>query len=323
MRSTKLPLWIEHVLGLHPIAPPPHVFALEEGTLRYGCFRQEAKGYVYEREASQEVPVETFGDGVLGAPIRKPEAFAEAVESLMRGIPEPIKSASLVLPDTWMRLTFTEISELPRKIRAREEMLRWKLKRLVPFRVEDLRISATRVTPFPTQDEPVRMLIGFSIELLISQIEEAFSAVGVELGRITNHTLAIAASLAHSTDPNDLTGLAVVHSDAYTLSFFHRGEPLIYRYKAYGEALSGGAVCRDLRLTTSFLRQHFPQTPLSRMFLAAPLELEDSWLEWLSDEIDIAPEPLAFEHFPITRTQVGPTWLEAAPLLGAASLEVA
>ena len=34
------------------------------------------------------------------------------------------------------------------------------------------------------------------------------------------------------------------------------------------------------------------------------------------------PEPLAFEHFQLSRTQVGPTWLQAAPLLGAASLEV-
>ncbi len=300
------------------------MFALDTTGLRHGCFGREGQGYVYEHESSRELGAEAFGEGMLGAPMRDPQALRDAVEGLAQDFPEPIKSASLVLPDTWLRLIFTEISELPRKQSAREEMLRWKLKRLVPFRVEDLRISGSLVTPFPAQEEPLRVLVGFAIELLIKQLEEAFAAVGIEIGRITNTTQATAASLAHATDPADLVALAVAHDDAYTLSFYRQREPLLYRYKAYGEgALSTEAVRRDLRLTTTFLHQHFPETALARIFLAAPQEQEEPWLELLGDELEAVAEPLAFEHFPISRTQVGPTWLETAPLLGAASLEVA
>ena len=46
------------------------------------------------------------------------------------------------------------------------------------------------------------------------------------------------------------------------------------------------------------------------------------WLAWLADELAIPPEPLSFEHFDLARMQVGPTWLQTAPLLGAVSLEV-
>ena len=192
------------------------------------------------------------------------------------------------------------------------------------LRVEDLRVSTRRVTPFPTQEEPLRLLVGFAIELLISQIEEAFAAAGVELGRITNTTLAVVASLEHAIPRGALAGLAVVQPDAYSLCFFRRGEPLIYRYKAFSEeGARGTAVRRDLRMTASFIRQHFHGTVLERAFLAAPREVEDRWLEWLGDELDPVPEPLAFEHFQISRTQVGPTWVDTAPLLGAASLEVA
>ena len=323
MRSTKLPLWTERLLGLDPVPPPPHVFALDEGALRYGCFHHGAQGFVYEANQALEVPGGTFGDGPLGAPMRKPQNFSSLVDELIQGLTGPIKGASLVLPDSWLRLTFTEIAELPRKRQAREEVLRWKLKRLVPFRVEDLRVSATQVTPFPAQEQPIRLLIGFAIERLIAQIEEAFSAAGVELGRITNTTLALAASLEHTVEARDLAGLVAVYPDAYTLSFFRRGEPLLYRYKASKEALAvGSAVHRDLRLTDSFLRQHFPETPISRVFLAAPQEHEEQWLQWIGDEVAARPEPLAFEHFQLSRTQVGPTWMETAPLLGAASLEV-
>ena len=113
----------------------------------------------------------------------------------------PIEEASLVLPDTWLRLIFIELSELPRKAREREEILRWTLKRLVPFRVEDLRIDPLAVTPFPAQEEPLRLLVGFAIELLISQIEEAFDAAGVEIGRVVNATQATLAALEHAVSP--------------------------------------------------------------------------------------------------------------------------
>lgn len=324
MRSTKLPLWTERLLGLDPVPPPPHVFALDGRSLHYGCFHRGPQGFVYEANQSAEVPGGILASGLLGAPMQEPEQFRDFVEDFARTLPEPIKGASLVVPDTWMRILFTEIAELPRKHQAREEVLRWKLERLVPFRVEDLRISASEVTPFPSQDEPIRLLIGFAIDLLISQIEDAFIAAGIDLGRITNTTLAVAASLEHLVEASDLAGLVYVHPDAYTLSFFRRGEPLLYRYKAAGESLiSGSTVRRDLRLTTSFLRQHFAETLPRRVFLAAPPEAEDAWLEWLQDEFDAVPEPLAFEHFQLSRTQVGPSWLDTAPLLGAATLEVA
>ncbi len=323
MRSTKLPLWTERLLGLDPIPPPPHVFALDARELRYGCFHRGPQGFTYEADCSQGMPAEVLGEGPLGAPMRKPQVFRGVVEDLMSQFPGPVKEASLVLPDSWFRLVFTELAELPRKAQARDDTLRWTLKRLVPFRVEDLRISATEVTPFPAQEQPLRLLIGFAIELLIAQIEDAFAAAGVEIGRIVNTTLALAASLDRAVEARDLAGLVAVYPDAYTLSFFRRGEPLLYRYKATGEAsVSGPAVHRDLRLTDSFLRLHFPDTPISRIFLAAPQEQEYQWLEWLSDEVEAMPEPLAFEHFELSRTQVGPTWLEAAPLLGAACLEV-
>ncbi len=320
MRSTKLPLWIEAVLGIDPRLPPPHVFALDERELRYGCFHHSAQGFVYEASHSLAVPAEVLGEGPLGAPMRNPRAFQDLVDEMVGELAGPIKEATLVLPDSWLRLIFTEIAELPRKRQAREEVLRWKLKKLVPFRVEDLRISDWQVTPFPSQELPLRLLIGFAIERLISQIEDAFAAAGVEIGRIVNTTLALAASVEHTVEARDLAGLVAVYPEAYTMSFFRRGEPLLYRYKATSEApAAGAAVHRDLRLTDSFLRQHFPETPISRIFLAAPPEQEEHWLEWIGDEVAARPEPLAFEHFQLSRTQVGPTWLETAPLLGQAS----
>ncbi len=327
MRSIKSPSWIERLLGLDPIAAPPHAFALTSGELTYGSFHPSDGGYVFEAIETTPLDPEVFTDGLLGGPLRDPQAFRRLVADFVAALAGPPESASLVLPDTWLRLIFLELAELPRKASEREEILRWSLKRLVPFRVEDLRIDPLPVTPFPAQEEPLRLLLGFAIELLVSQIEEAFSAAGVELGRIVNATQATLAGLEHAVSPRDLAALVMVQDDAYTLSYFRAGEPLVYRYKAYGDQdgsarAAGGAVRRDLRMTASFVAQHFPETPLRRVFLGAPQETEDLWLSWLADELATSPEALAFEHFDLARTQVGPTWLQTAPLLGAVSLEV-
>jgi hypothetical protein len=325
VRSTKSPSWIDRLLGLDPIAAPPHVFALASGSLTYGGFHRSDGGYVFDALETLELAPNTFTEGVLGGPVREPRLFHEQVAGFVASLTGPIEAASLVLPDTWLRLIFSEFSELPRKSRERDEIVRWKLKRLVPFRVEDLRLSALPVTPFPTQEEPLRLLLGFAIEVLMSQLEEAFHAAGVELGCVTNVTLAALASLEHAVSPDDLAALVMVQDDAYTLSYFRRGEPLIYRYKAHDERAgppAAGTVRRDLRMTATFVRQHFPEIPLRRVFLAAPLETEELWSSWLDDELQISPEPLSFEHFDLARTQVGPTWLQTAPLLGAVSLEV-
>ncbi|MEM1205777.1 MAG: hypothetical protein AAGN66_21280 [Acidobacteriota bacterium] len=323
MKSTKLPSWIERLAGLDPVPAPPHVFALGPTSLRYGAFFRSPQGFAFDAEQSAELPPDAFVPGVLGGPLRDPSVLQELIGEVQGRLEEPVTEASLVLPDTWLRLTFSELAELPKKASVRQEMLSWKLKRLVPFRVEDLRISATQVTPFPSQEEPLRLMIGFAAEALVSQLEETFEAAGVRLGRITNTSLPMMASLENAVQPADLAALVAVFDDAYTVSFFRDGEPLIYRYKAFADGgVHGDAVLRDLRMTASFVHQHFPQQRLERAFLAAPDSSSELWQRWIYDELAITPEPLSFEHFELTRGRAGTSWLDTAPLLGAASIEV-
>jgi Tfp pilus assembly PilM family ATPase len=296
---------------------------LGERELRYAAFHQGPQGYAFDIEKSLELAEETFAKGVLGGPLRDAKGFREQLRQMVEGVGAEIGEASLVLPDSWLRLTFTEITELSTKPHLRKQELEWKLKRLVPFRVEELRIAAVEVTPFPHQDEPRRLLLGFAIETLLDQLESAFEAVGIHLGSVTNTTLAIASSLEHTVSPEELTALIAVYDDAYTLSFYRAGEPLIYRYKAFAEGgIHADSVRRDLRMTSAFLEQHFPQEPLRRCFLSAPPELEDQWIQWTAGEISAIPEPLQREHFELTRSRAGSSWERVAPMLGAVSLEV-
>ena len=342
MRSTKSPSWIEgwagRLLGYAPVAAPPYAFALDERRLCYGQFVRDRQGFRLRGWREVALPPDAFHSGLLGGPLRDPAAFQSLVGALVGGIGGPhkgLKEASLVVPDAWLRVTFTEITDVPRQGDARDEVLRWKLRRLVPFRVDELRVSAVEVEPLPVQEEPRRLLLGFGVEQLLAQIEDAFAAHGVRIGRLTNSSLALLSAVemppaGGSGEQGGFSFSAVVQveADGYTLIFARGGEPVLHRYKPFTgdmpEGAQTGFITRDLKLTRNFLDENFPGLPLGTVLLLAPPESEPLWMDRLQEGLGQRVVPIDGRHLPSLRSEdpVVPPWRELAPMLGAVRQEV-
>ena len=304
---------------------PPFVFEVDEGRVRFGRFQDVDGGLRFLEYRELELPANCFQGGVLGGPLRDPKSFSELLRSLVDAISTPPSEASLVLPDRWLRMSFVEVGELPRDEAGREEILRWKLKRLVPFRVEDLRVRGIDVESLPEQEEPHRVLLGYGLERLIDQLETAFRDVGVQIGLVTNRILSVVAGTSHDFAPDEISVVALVRRDAYSLAFARGRDPLLLRFKeARGAdvALEGNLVSRDLRLTGSFLRQHFPGVPLGKILLVAPVDLAPEWLAWISDGLERQAESLRVEHLPLISEADSAPWWDAIALVGASRLEI-
>jgi hypothetical protein len=329
VRSTKLPSWIENALGLAPVPSPPHVFSLDAERLRYGQFARDRHGFRLRAFRELPLPRDPFQHGPLGGPLRDPLAFQALVAEMVKGIPGGCREASLVLPDTWLRITFTESGDLPNTSDALEDVLRWKLKRLVPFRVDELRVNATEVSPVPGQEEPRRLLLGFAVDQLLAQIEEAFAAAGVRVGQVSNASLSLLAAVEPAAAPGSFSALVLVGDDGYTLIFARGGEPVLHRYKGFTgnlpEASRASFVGRDLRLTRNFLDEHFPGASIASVLLLAPPELEPAWLDRLEEGLGAPAAPVDGRHLPPLRAEESsvPPWRSLAPMLGAARQEVA
>jgi hypothetical protein len=334
MGETSIPLW-RRVLGFSPMPVPPHVFALDGERLRFAHLPRQGDTFRFRSYRQAALGSDPFHSGPLGGPLRDPRAFSDRVAALVRTLKEggvAVKSASLVVPDGWLRVVFTESGDLPRNAAAIDEVLRWKLRRLVPFRVDDLRLNATEVMPLAGQEEPRRLLLGFAVEALLSQLEEAFSAAGVRLGLITNASLALASALdgpARGGEPErpELSGLVLADAGSYTLVFRRGGEPVLHRFKAFATSLPddarSGLVERDLRLTRNFLDEHFPGEPHGQLVLVAPAELEPLWVDLIDQGLGLRAIPLDGRQLPPVRAEeTTAPWRELAPLLGAVRMEV-
>jgi len=315
------------LLGLDPRPVPPHVFGIDRGRLRYGLFPSNGDGVQFSEYHSVELPDDCFTEGPLGGSVREPAVLREAVSALMAKVPGQVQEASLVLPDDWYRLSFSETEELPRKLAEREEVLRFKLKLQVPFRVEDLRLAAVEVPSLSIQEESARILMGFGVDQLLEQLETAFQSQQIRIGQISNQSLSLLAALRAALGGLELAAVALVVEDAYSLLITTRGEPLVHRFKAYKTNLPPEAmrrfVVRDLRLTRSFLAEKMGNDNLQRIVLVSPADFEPTWATWLEESFETRPALLA-EEWPFLHTptpNVSPH--EVAPLFGAACREVA
>jgi hypothetical protein len=321
---------------------PPHVFAVGRRELRYAGFARSARAGFASAARPAETPLQlvelqavplpeaAFAGGALGGPIADPAAVETALEALLARLAGPVERASLVLPDAWARATILELGDLPEAEPQRSEILRFKLKRLVPFRVEELRVAAVPLTPLPRQEEPIRVLAAFAAESLCGGLERIFAARGIGIGQIAGSTQALLAALDRRDEPGGslpVRAVTLVQPEGFVLAFAREGEPLVWRQKSFTDGLSDAdrerLLAAELRLTRTFLAERIGEEVPLGVLLAAPREVEPFWSQVIEEGFGRAPVRLSALHLPV----VGDGWEgsapDLAPMIGAACREVA
>ena len=238
------------------------MFLLDERELVLARFlREDDAAPELQVVRRRELPADTFQDGALGGPLREPAQFHEVVADLRQAADlaagEPVTHAALVLPDRWLRLTFARLEEVPGKPHLREEALRFKLRKQVPFRVEELRVRGRRTGP--AGNDGTRFLIGFGVEHVLAQIEDSFRRAGIHIGAVTNESLSAADGLVRLHGDSGPFLLLVAHPDGYSLLAHADEDPTLFRYKGIDPELpssvASNLAVRDLRLTRSFIEE--------------------------------------------------------------------
>lgn len=238
------------------------MFLLDERELVLAHFvRQSGPTPELQAVRRRELPADTFQDGALGGPLREPAQFHDVVAELQQAADTatggPVRAAALVLPDRWLRLTFAELEDVPRNPKLREEALRFKLRKQVPFRVEELRVSGARTGD--GDGESTRFLVAFGVERVLAQIEDSFRRAGIHIGMVTNASLGAAHGIRQMQDDTGAFLLLIAHRDGYSLLAHTEDGPALYRYKTFDPALppadASRLAVRELRLTRSFIEE--------------------------------------------------------------------
>jgi hypothetical protein len=320
------------LVGLTPVAVTPHVFAVDGAAVRYGGFTRRSGRLSLEHLAEAELPAETFLAGPLGGPLRGREAFDQALDAVMAQLPAAPAEASLVVPDRWLRLLFTELEDELGASPA-EDVLRFKLKKLVPFRVEELRLRAT-VVPALTRDAGPRhrLLLAFAVEQLVADLEAAFAARGIRLGQLASRSLYLISLLREREDRGLL--FANLEADGYSLCYLDGGMPVVMRYRTLpvdpGDPTEAAHVAQDLRILLAFLEEQRPGHAVGEVLLCGAPTATAAWAALLYDRFELPARALGARDLPLDPPAGGAAgagpgggWHQVAPLAAAASREVA
>lgn len=306
---------------------PPHVFAVDGTRLRYGCFQENELGWLMSDFRELSLGAETFMPGPLGGSLRDPERFRAPLARLLESLDSTVTEASLVLPDSWLRLAVVEAEKLPRAAGAREDILRWKLQQMIPFKVEDLRLRETELAQLQSREGVKRVLVGFGLDQPLGQLEDLFAEQGIRIGNLINQSLGTLGAVRHNLSNVELGALVLLTDSGYSLSFTYRGDPLLHRHRPLaGQSISGlpeVMVTRDLNLTRVFLADLLGEAQIERSLLIGPEEALPRWAQWLEASFGFPALPLEAQHLSLGGDLDGVAIDDLAPVFGAAAQRVA
>ncbi len=199
--------------------------------------------------AAGEVPAEAVETGPMGLQKVEPALLAAALRPVQEAVVGGRRPAVLV-PCRWARMHLLELDELPRRRAELDEVVRWRLKKLVPVRPGDLRLD---LVPFKGEGDRWRVLCLSGMERAWESLEEAFEAVGAQPALLTPAAFALSAAL-----PGEHAVEVAVHLETGMLTVLAwRGGQLVL---AHTKLLPPGEVAwdgveRELRTVALYLRE--------------------------------------------------------------------
>jgi type IV pilus assembly protein PilM len=216
--------------------------------------------------------VGSFGERNLNDPM----AVGDIARDLLRRAGARGHEISVVIPDDSSRIAFITVESLPGKTEDREALIRWKLKKSVPFDVDSAQVAYQVLGPHDGPHEKgIDLMVALSPRSVVQEYEELLERLDIHAGYVVPSVVAsmnlIAPSSAGSR-PEDILFVKIA-PDSIATMVFQRGRPRFYRRvgdmalydavyptlmyyqdKLSGTSLSAVTVCRyDAELGTEIL----------------------------------------------------------------------
>jgi len=224
----------EALLNLRPAYPPVAV-EIDRGQLAL----VRVKAHRRSRPQLEAFRVQGAPEHAVGNSIFRPNlgSLGEMTDQLrdlfLRSGTKPGR-VSLILPDNLAKVSIVTLPERPASRQLMLELLRFKLRRSVPFRLEDAVLSADIL---PGSGPEVNVLVAVMLRAVVEQYETAFEEVGARPGLVDLCTpslfnLVRRELLTSATEGPDAALLNCTRN-YFTLMIARGGRVVFFRCKTY------------------------------------------------------------------------------------------
>ena len=285
----RLRRWLDHM-------PSPSL-ACEIGPHGVAAARGARRRVSLEAHAFEALPAGAVVPSPVEPNIIDAAAVRAALERVLARVNGHETEAALVIPDQVVRVFLLQFDNFPRGAEEAIPLLRWRLKKSVPFDVEDTVVSYTIQHSGPAAQSGVQVLAAVARQGIVRQYEELLEGAGRAAGMVLSSTLA-ALPLVDDSHPSLLARLS---GRTLTTVIVRRGVLAVYR-------------CTEMPATADALA---PQALLDEIYPAAAY-YHDTWGEPVG-QARLAGFGGRFDEFrAAVERELG---CKAAPLSAAAVLE--
>jgi len=264
------------------LTSPPPATAWDLGATEAAVVHRTGPGALHC--AREDVPPGAFEVGPVGLQAVDREAIAPILTRL-KGAAEGTSTAAVIVPTSWMRAFLLEADKLPRKESEIHDVVRWRLKKLLPVAPAELRLSVVKL-PEVTGRKQIVVLAG--IERAVASLESTFNTIGIQPGLITTRLFAL---IPRSSTGNRPLLLVQLEPAFLSLILVVGGVPRLLRTKPLSPmAAVVDSIVRELRLNLEYIRG----TIGFRGEIEVKLVCDDAPLDaalrgWMAEQDEISP----------------------------------
>jgi len=231
---------------------------------------------------------------------------------------------SLILPDNLAKVSIVTLPERPPSRKQLLEVLRFKLRKAVPFRLEEATLA---YQVLPGGAEGVDVLVAVMLRSVVDQYELPLVAAGARPGLVELATSSLFNLLRPRMEKagDGASDLALLNCTGsyFTLVIAREGRPVFFRCKSFTpaaeEAAGNGMIARELASSLSYYEEKLQGTGIATTWVrstARPLDEVRDILGKVGLERTEVVDPAVFVEARSLDPEIGQ---RLAPALGAAA----
>lgn len=223
--------------------------------------RVSDRGGALDMSASTELAPGTVVPDLMEANLREKTAVFQTIRDTLDSVGGRSRDVIAVLPDTAVRVVLLDFETLPQKRDEVEGVVRFRLKKSLPFDVEKAKVSY-HAQPAPAG---VRVIAAVALSSIIEDYENAFREAGYNPGIVMPSMLA-ALGAASSDRP---TMIIKVDARTTSISILDQDQLLLFRTleNARGVTISGDQLAEEVYPSIVFFQDTYSLN-IQRIFLA-------------------------------------------------------
>jgi type IV pilus assembly protein PilM len=240
-------------------ARPP--LACEIAADRVLAGRSADSGRMVEMCSARELAPGTVVPDLIESNLRDGSAIRQAIESALGGISGRSRDVIAILPDTAVRVVLLDFETLPSKPEEAEAVVRFRLKKSLPFNLDDARVSYHA----QAGGTGLRAMAAVVLNSVLQEYESAFRDAGYNPGVVMPSMLA-ALGAADAERPT-----LVVKVDARTIgiAILDQEQVLLFRTleNVRGITISGEQLAEEVYPSVVFFQDTYKMN-IDRIYVA-------------------------------------------------------